>query len=69
MSPTHLLLVLCEPNYESRESTASRIINETGATLIHPFNNPDVIAGQGTMALEILEQVHDLDAIITPGWS
>jgi threonine dehydratase/serine racemase len=39
---------------------------ETGATLIHPYDHPDVIAGQGTVALELLEQVPDLDAIVAP---
>lgn len=39
---------------------------ETGASFIHPFNNPNVIAGQGTIALELLSQVKDLDAIIVP---
>eukprot|EP01114_Cavostelium_apophysatum_P014033 TRINITY_DN3530_c0_g1_i2.p1 TRINITY_DN3530_c0_g1~~TRINITY_DN3530_c0_g1_i2.p1 ORF type:complete len:328 (+),score=51.55 TRINITY_DN3530_c0_g1_i2:227-1210(+) len=57
---------LCEPTQESREGTALRIANEQGSFLIHPFNNLDVIAGQGTMALEILEQVADLDAIVAP---
>lgn len=39
---------------------------ETGAELVHPFENPYVIAGQGTAALELLEQVEDLDVVITP---
>ena len=39
---------------------------ETGADLVHPFENPLVIAGQGTAALELLEQVPDLDVVITP---
>jgi threonine dehydratase len=41
-------------------------MKETGAIFIHPFNNPNVIAGQGTIALELLSQVKDLDAIIVP---
>lgn len=57
---------LCEPNQQSREGTAERIAQETGATLIPPYNHPDIIAGQGTAALELLEQQPDLDAIISP---
>lgn len=56
----------CEPTLEARESTAQQVVEKTGATLIPPFNHPDVIAGQGTVALELLEQAGDLDAIIVP---
>ena len=42
------------------------MVAETGGVLIHPYDNPHVIAGQGTVALELLEQVPDLDAVITP---
>lgn len=59
-------VVLCEPTLTARESTVAAIQAETGATLIHPYNHPDVIAGQGTVALELLEQVADLDAIVAP---
>ncbi|MCI0462442.1 MAG: pyridoxal-phosphate dependent enzyme [Gemmataceae bacterium] len=59
-------VVLCEPNLQARETTAASVQAETGATLIHPYDHPDVIAGQGTTALELLEQVPDLDALITP---
>jgi threonine dehydratase len=56
----------CEPTLAARESTAAEIVARTGATLIPPFDHPDVIAGQGTAALELLEDVPDLDAVITP---
>jgi threonine dehydratase/serine racemase len=59
-------VVLCEPNLAAREETAAKVMEETGATLIPPYNHPHVIAGQGTVALELLEQVPDLDAIIAP---
>lgn len=63
-------VVLCEPDQASREGTAERIAGETGATLIPPYNHPDIIAGQGTAALELLEQCADmnitLDAVIAP---
>ncbi len=56
----------CEPDAESRQAVADRVMAETGATFIHPFNDPRVIAGQGTTALEFLEQVDGLDAIVVP---
>jgi threonine dehydratase/serine racemase len=59
-------VVLCEPTLQAREATAAAVQAQTGATLIHPYDHPDVIAGQGTVALELLEQAPDLDAIITP---
>jgi threonine dehydratase/serine racemase len=59
-------VVECEPTLEARETTAARVQAETGATFIPPYDHPDIIAGQGTMALELLEQVDDLDAIIVP---
>ncbi|KAJ3020591.1 UNVERIFIED_CONTAM: hypothetical protein HDU68_010100 [Siphonaria sp. JEL0065] len=61
-------IVLCEPNIKSRNEAAAKIVAETGATFIHPFENPHVMAGQGTLMLELLEQTHDtpLDAVIMP---
>lgn len=59
-------IVFCEPNQRAREETCARIIAETGATLIHPFENTDVMAGQGTIAVELLEDVPDLDLILCP---
>jgi threonine dehydratase len=56
----------CEPNLAAREAEANRVLQETGATLIPPFDHPHVMAGQGTIVLEMLEQVPDLDAIIAP---
>jgi threonine dehydratase len=44
----------------------ARVIAETGATLIHPFENEDVMAGQGTVAVELMEDVSDLDLILCP---
>jgi threonine dehydratase/serine racemase len=59
-------VIPCEPKLEAREATAAAVLRETGATLIPPYNHPDVIAGQGTTALELLDQVSGLDAIIAP---
>ena len=59
-------VVECEPTLEARETTAAAVIAETGATFIHPYDHPDIIAGQGTGALELLDQIPQLDAIVTP---
>ena len=59
-------IVFCEPNQRAREEACARVIAETGATLIHPFENEDVMAGQGTIAIELLEDVPDLDLILCP---
>lgn len=59
-------IVACEPSLEARERTAAAVLAETGAHFVPPYDHPDVIAGQGTVALELLEQVPDLDAIVAP---
>lgn len=59
-------IVFCKPTLEARESTLEDIIKRYGAYFIHPYNDLKVIAGQGTSALELLEEVSDLDYIITP---
>lgn len=59
-------IVTCEPTLQARETTAAAVLAETGGTLIPPYNHPDVIAGQGTVALELLEQVTGLDAVVAP---
>lgn len=56
----------CPSTLKDREETASRIQQETGATFVHPSNDLDVILGQGTAALELLEDYPDLDIIICP---
>jgi threonine dehydratase/serine racemase len=57
---------LCEPSLVAREAKADEVIAKTGATLIPPYDHPNTIAGQGTVALELLEQIQSLDAIIAP---
>jgi threonine dehydratase len=59
-------VVFCEATEEAREATCADVIAKTGATLIHSFENPDVIAGQGTAAVELLEDVPYLDLVICP---
>jgi len=57
---------LCAPTLAAREATCARIERETGARLVHPYADPMVIAGQGTAALELLDQTNGLDAFIAP---
>lgn len=59
-------VIECEPTLEARESTAARVQSETGATFVHPYDNAHIVAGQGTAALELIDQVEDLDAIVVP---
>lgn len=53
-------------SFETAQAHAEERAHATGATLVHPFDDPDVIAGQGTMALEILEQAPALDTLVVP---
>ena len=59
-------VVPCESTLAAREETADRVMAETGATFIHPYDDPRIIAGQGTAALELMETVPGLDAVIAP---
>jgi len=59
-------IIFCEPTQAAREAAANAAVATTGGTLIPPYDHPDVIAGQGTIALEFLEQCPDLEAIIVP---
>ena len=59
-------ITFCEPTLDARETTLKQVINKTGAFEIHPFDEPRVIAGQGTATLELLKEIQDLDAILTP---
>src|ERR1700730_6615142 len=56
----------CEPTLEAREAGAAELLRSTGGTLIHPYDDDRVIAGQGTAALELLEEIPDLDIICAP---
>jgi len=59
-------IVFCEPTIPAREAAAAKIIADTGATLVHPFDDFRVMAGQGTATLELLDQAPDLDIIVAP---
>lgn len=58
--------VFCEPTTEARQAAADDVIAKTGANLIHPYDDVRVIAGQGTTALEILEQSPEVDTLLIP---
>lgn len=56
----------CEPTQEARHETAEAVAARTGAVLIPPFDHPDILAGQGTCALEMIARQPDLDTIVVP---
>jgi threonine dehydratase len=59
-------VLLCEPTLAAREALAAQLVADSGAVFIHPYDDPRVIAGQGTIALELLEEVPDLDWLLLP---
>jgi threonine dehydratase len=59
-------IVECDPSTTSREATFAEVVKQTGAEFVHPYNDPRVIAGQGTCSRELIEQVENLDAVIAP---
>ena len=59
-------IIWCEPDLKSREKVLKKIMNETGSILIHPYNDRNIIIGQGTVAKEFVEDIPGLDIIISP---
>ncbi|HOX25736.1 MAG TPA: pyridoxal-phosphate dependent enzyme [Candidatus Krumholzibacteria bacterium] len=59
-------IVPCEPTLQARERTLAEVVARTGAHFVHPYDDPRVIAGQGTAVVELLEDAGALDAVITP---
>ena len=59
-------VILCDPTQVARETGIEKVIEETGAVLIHPYNDLRIIAGQGTAAKELIEDAPSLDVILTP---
>lgn len=59
-------IIPCEPTLQAREETLAEVVADTGAHFVHPYDDPRVIAGQGTAVLELLEDAGPLDAVITP---
>lgn len=60
------ILHRCAPTIAAREAACARVQSDTGATVVHPYTDPRVIAGQGTAALELLTAHPDLDALVVP---
>jgi len=56
----------CAPTLAAREATLAQVVSRTHAHVVHPYNDPRVVAGQGTAALELLADVPDLDVILAP---
>ncbi len=59
-------IVFCKPTLEARERALAEVVARTGAAFIHPYNDLRVITGQGTAAIELCEQVQDLDLVVAP---
>ncbi|WP_207392385.1 beta-hydroxyaspartate dehydratase BhcB [Paracoccus nototheniae] len=59
-------VVECDPSTTSREAVFARVVEETGAEFVHPYNDPRVIAGQATCSAEMIEQIDALGAVIAP---
>jgi threonine dehydratase len=59
-------IIFCESNQKAREETLTQVVEETGATFIHPYDNQEVILGQSTAAWELLHEYPQLDLILTP---
>jgi threonine dehydratase len=59
-------ITFCKPTQQAREETTRMIMEKSGATLVHPYDNFNVICGQGTSALELLNDKNDLDVVIAP---
>lgn len=59
-------ITLCDPTHAARERSAAEVIAKTGATMVHPYDDLSVMAGQGTLGVEFLEQVPDLEVLLAP---
>ena len=59
-------ITYCKPTLQAREETLARVVEQTGATFIHPYNKFEIVCGQGTAAKELIEQTKNLDIIIAP---
>jgi threonine dehydratase len=59
-------VIMCDPNQAARETTLQSIVDKTGATFVHPYDNEDVIEGQATCVKELIEEIPNLEIVITP---
>ena len=60
------VIVECESTLAARETTLEQVVAEHGAHVVHPYDDPRIVAGQGTAALELLEQVEGIDVVVIP---
>jgi len=60
------IITYCQPTLEAREEILNKVVEKTGAIFIHPYNNFDIICGQGTACVELIEDVDCLDVVIAP---
>ena len=60
------IVIECEPTLAAREASLRQVVEETGAHVIHPYDDNRIIAGQGTLGLEVLDQLQEIDAIVVP---
>lgn len=59
-------ITFCASTLQAREQALNEVVKNTGATFIHPYNHPQIIAGQGTAALELLEEINELQIVMAP---
>jgi threonine dehydratase len=59
-------IFFCKPTLEAREFTLEKVVESTGAVFIHPYDDPRIIAGQGTAALELCEEIPQMDVVMAP---
>ena len=59
-------IIECEPTLESRETTLQRVVQQTGANFVPPYDDDRIITGQGTVALEMLQQISKLEVVLVP---
>ena len=59
-------IIECEPTLQSRETTLQRVVEQTGANFVPPYDDDRIIAGQGTVAVEMLQQISELEAVLVP---
>jgi threonine dehydratase len=59
-------ITFCEPTLRSRETTLEKVVEQTGAHFVHPYDDPRIIAGQGTAGLELIDEIDKLDIVMTP---
>ncbi len=59
-------ITFCEPNLDAREETLGKVVAKTKAAVVHPYDDYDIIAGQGTVTMELCEEVNNIDMILCP---